>query len=136
MTIRTGGCACGAIRYELTAEPFFQAACHCRACQYTSGGSPTLAMGFPAAALTITKGEPRFYWSDGDSGAKVGRAFCETCGTPLFSKPEANSAMVVIKVGSLDDPSAFAVQANIYAKGAQPWHYMAPGVPKFEGMPG
>lgn len=136
MTNRTGGCACGAIRYELTAEPIFQVACHCRACQYASGGAPTLAMGVPESALKITKGEPKFYWSQGDSGAKVGRAFCEACGTPLFSKPELNAGMVVIKVGGLDDPSDFSAQINIYAKDAQPFHHMAEGVPKFDGMPG
>ena len=64
MTTRTGGCACDAVRYEISAEPVFQVACHCRACQYASGGAPTLAMIVPKEALKVTKGEPRFYWSD------------------------------------------------------------------------
>ena len=136
MTHATGGCLCGAIRYELDAEPMFQVACHCRACQYTSGGSPTLAMGAPAAGLKITSGEPRVFWAAGDSGAKVGRSFCETCGTPLFSWLESNAQMVVIKVGSLDDPSAFTVQADIWMGAAQPWHRPHEGAARFEGNPG
>ena len=136
MTTITGGCACGAVRYEISADPIFQVACHCRACQYASGGAPTLAALVPKAAFRITKGEAKTYWSDGDSGAQVGRSFCAECGTPLFSQPAANGDIAVIKVGGLDDPSRFTVQANIYAKAAQPWHHMAEGVPRFETMPG
>ena len=136
MTTRTGGCACGAVRYEATADPLFQAACYCRTCQYTAGGSPTLVMGMPAAAFKVTKGEPRVYWVVGDSGARVGRAFCETCGTPVFSVPGEGSGMIAVKIGGLDDPSAFAPMANIYLKDAQPWHHLAEGVAKFDGMPG
>jgi hypothetical protein len=135
MTTRDGGCACGAVRYEISAEPVFQVACHCRACQYASGGAPTLAMIVPKDALKITKGEPRFYWSTGDSGAKVGRGFCESCGSPLYSLPEANTAIAVIKVGSLDDPSAFQVQADIWTSAAQPWHRLHEGAARFDKTP-
>ena len=137
MTTRTGGCACGAVRYELTAEPVFQVVCHCRSCQYTAGGGPTLGMIIPKAGFKLTKGEPRIYWTQGDSGGRIGRAFYEVCGTPLYSAPEANDDnIVVIKPGSLDDPSVFAPQANLYTKDAQPWHRMTEGLMNFETMPG
>jgi len=135
MTTRTGGCACDAVRYEISAEPVFQVACHCRACQYASGGAPTLAMIVPKEALKITKGEPRFYWSAGESGAKVGRGFCESCGSPLYSLPEANAGIAVIKVGSLDDPSDFKVQADIWTSAAQPWHRLHEGAASFDKTP-
>ncbi len=135
MTPKTGGCLCGAVRYELSAEPIAQVACHCRACQRASGGSPTLALVVPKAALTVTQGEPRVYWSAGDSGAKVGRAFCAACGAPLFSEPAVNADIAVIKVGSLDDPSAFAVQVDMWMAAAQPWHRPHEGAARFEGNP-
>jgi len=135
MTNRTGGCFCGAIRYELTAEPVFQVACHCRACQYASGGAPTLAMIVPRAALKLTKGTPKTFWAEGDSGNKVGRSFCEACGSPVFSEP-SSSDIAVIKVGSLDDPSDFKVQADIWMKAAQPWHVAHEGAFQVEGNPG
>ena len=135
MTTRTGGCFCGAIRYELTADPVFQVACHCRACQYASGGAPTLAMIVPRAALKITKGQPRTFWAEGDSGGKVGRSFCETCGSPVFSEPTSGD-IAVIKVGSLDDPSHFKVQADIWMQAAQPWHVAHEGAFQVPGNPG
>ena len=134
MVNRTGGCLCGAVRYELTAEPVFQVACHCRDCQYTSGGAPTLAMIVPRPALSVTKGQARTHWVEGENGGKVGRSFCETCGSPLFSEPSGGIA--VIKVGSLDDPSGFSPQAYIWTKSAQPYHHMVEGVPRFAKQPG
>ena len=135
MTPKTGGCLCGAVRYELAAEPIVQVACHCRACQRASGGSPTLGMVVPKAALKITQGEPRYYWSAGDTGAKVGRAFCEVCGAPVFSEPAVNPDIAVIKIGSLDDPSAFAVQMDMWMAAAQPWHRPHDGAARFDGNP-
>lgn len=134
MANRTGGCACGAIRYELSAEPVFQIACHCRDCQYTSGGAPTLAMIVPREGLTVTKGQVRTYWVVGENGGKVGRSFCETCGTPVFSEPVSNG-IAVIKVGSLDDPSDFNAQAYIWTRSAQPWHHIPEGAMTFETQP-
>ncbi|HZZ35869.1 MAG TPA: GFA family protein [Caulobacteraceae bacterium] len=136
MANRTGGCLCGAVRYELTAEPFAHVACHCRDCQYASGGAPTLAMLVPRPAINITKGEVRTYWCDGDSGGKVGRSFCEACGTPIFSEPASSGPIAVIKVGSLDDASDFSPQVYIWTKSAKPWHHIPEGVARFEGQPG
>lgn len=136
MTTRTGGCACGAVRYEVEGDPIAQVACHCRACQYASGGAPTLAMLFPRPALKVTKGEARTYWSQGDSGGKVGRSFCAACGTPLFSEPVDAGAMAVVKVGSLDDPSQFKPQLHIWTELAQPWHRFEEGVPQMARNPG
>lgn len=132
----TGGCLCGAIRYEVSADPMFQAICHCRDCQYVSGGAPANVILTPAAAITLTKGQTRVYWMEAESGARIGREFCENCGTPLFSELESQPQMKVIKVGGLDDPSAFAPALHIWTGSAQPWHRLNPDLPKFPKGPG
>ena len=53
----TGGCACGAIRYECTAEPIVILKCHCRDCQHITGGRFAAAVLLPAEAFRLTKGE-------------------------------------------------------------------------------
>jgi hypothetical protein len=130
-----GGCLCSAVRYEISAPPLVSIACHCRACQYVAGGAPTLVMAFPKSAVTITKGAAKTFWSTADSGAKVGRSFCHACGTPLFAAPEHNADFVAVKVGSLDDPSGFKVQLDIWRRTAQPWHARHEGATQFEENP-
>jgi len=129
-----GGCRCGAVRYAVAAEPIAVMDCHCRDCQYASGGACTTAVVVPAAAFRLSKGTPRRYTVQGDSGREVTRGFCETCGAPLFSEPPGG-VMVVVKAGSLDDPSWLVVRGAIYTKSAQPWAHIDPAKMVFEGMP-
>lgn len=134
--MQTGGCLCGAVRYRIDAEPMFEFACHCRACQHATGGSPTYGFIVPKGALTVTTGEPRGYASKGESGGEVERQFCERCGSPLFSKLESQPDFMVVKAGSLDDPSAFKVGLDMWLSSAQPWHRShegAVGVPENPG---
>jgi hypothetical protein len=136
MTTKTGGCACGAVRYEITADPVFQFACHCRACQHANGGAPTYGMIVPKPGVTVTQGEMTTYWSEGDNGGKVGRQFCPTCGSPLFSIIDAMPAVLGVKVGGLDDQSDFKIQAQMWTESAQPWHVFVADAPKMARNPG
>jgi hypothetical protein len=129
-----GGCRCGAIRYEVTAEPMAVMDCHCRDCQYASGGGFSTVAVIPAAAFKLTKGTPQRFSVTGDSGQQITRAFCGTCGTPLFSVPAAGEIWVV-KAGSLDDPSWLNVGGALYTKSAQPWAHIDPNKAHFDKMP-
>jgi hypothetical protein len=135
MTALTGGCLCKAIRYEAIAEPLISGACHCRDCQYVSGGAPANVMVIPSAALSVTSGTPHAYWSISDKGNRVARYFCADCGTPLFGQSTAHLEFIAIKVGSLDDPSWFRPGGNLWASSAQPWNHLDPGLPKWDKDP-
>ena len=130
--MRTGGCRCGAIRYEISAEPLYQVACHCRDCQYAAGGAPNLSMIFPKAAFALTRGEPRVYKASAASG---GSWFCGHCGVQVYSQPDSKPDLVAVKVGGLDDRSAFRVQADLWMKSAPPWHLAHEGAVQFDGNP-
>ena len=130
-----GGCFCGAIRYEANAEPAAAGACHCRDCQYVSGGAPAYVIIVPKAALAVTKGSPRAYASRSALDNRVVRRFCADCGTPLFYESAINPDLIAIKVGSLDDPAIFKPAANLWVSAAQPWHHIDPAVPWFAKGP-
>ena len=51
-----GGCYCGAVRYKAEGDALFKDQCHCRECQYGSGGAPNYVMALPEAGLSYTKG--------------------------------------------------------------------------------
>ncbi len=130
----TGGCMCGAVRYECSAEPVMAGNCHCRDCQRASGGAFVSALAVPRNALKIT-GEVKYYDVKGDSGNTVSRGFCPNCGARLFGRPAVVSDLIVIMAGSLDDPSWYKPGMDFYTASAQPWDYMNPDLPKFPQMP-
>ncbi|MBO0738140.1 MAG: GFA family protein [Alphaproteobacteria bacterium] len=132
---RTGGCLCGRVRYESQGEVLFSLLCHCRDCQYQSGSAFIAAIRVPAAGFRITKGEPKLYLSGSDAGNAVTRAFCPECGSPLFIRVSARPDIVGLRVGSLDDPSGFRPEADIFVKSAQPWDHMNPDLPKHRTYP-
>jgi hypothetical protein len=129
-----GGCACGAVRYECTAEPIFMGNCHCRDCQKASGSAYAAAIGVPQNAVKIT-GDVKYHESKADSGSLAKRGFCAACGSRLFSFPPFAPQLMVIMAASLDDPTIFKAGMDIYTASAQPWDYMDPALPKFPKMP-
>ena len=76
----TGGCACGAIRFHIAAEPLFQNHCQCRDCQHKSGTGHGSYLSFPRQGVEQTGAATR--WDIvADSGHVKTRAFCPTCGS-------------------------------------------------------
>ena len=132
MTTITGGCLCGAVRYELSAPALFGGFCHCVDCRKTSS-SHSASMAVPEAALKVT-GETRGYSSLGDSGNQVTRVFCPTCGAGIYSKG-ARPGVVMLKAGTLDDPENFKPMATVYASRAPSWDKPHDGLPAFPQMP-
>ncbi len=127
----SGGCACGAVRYECSAAPVAMVNCYCRDCQRASGGAGASAVVVSAEAFTLVRGQPKGYDVAGESGTMVRRIFCDACGSPLFSENAALPAFKAIKVASLDDPSWFKPMANVWVASAQPWAVVDPAVPSF-----
>lgn len=131
----TGGCYCGAVRYEAEGEPSFKAQCHCRECQYITGGGPNYFLMMPAQGFRYTKGAPNAF-ARSDIANPYTREFCGTCGTHLVTR-RADLPAVVVKVGTLDDPKLFeGPQMAIYTIDKQPFHVLPEGLPTFERLPG
>lgn len=131
-----GGCYCGALRYAIEGDPLVKGQCHCRECQYTSGGGPNYFLGMPEAGFAYTKGSPaRFRRADLDS--PVTREFCGTCGTPILTRNPSFPGLVIVKVGSLDDPAVFrAPRLAIHTADKAPFHTLPDGLPAFPRLPG
>jgi len=126
----TGGCACGAIRYECNAEPIVMFNCHCRDCQRASGGPCTAVVYVPAKAFKITKGSPCYHETSSEASGHNKRAFCPECGSRLFGGITDEGQGIT--ASSLDDPALFKPQFEIFTSDAQPWDHMDSNLPKFE----
>ena len=129
-----GGCLCGAVRYEISAQPIITRLCWCRVCQYFAAGNATVNACFPSNAITIT-GELHDYKSTADSGNIMHRRFCPVCGTHMFSEAETRPHLIFVRVGTLDDASVAQPAANIWVSSAPGWACMNTSLPQFERMP-
>ena len=131
---RTGGCYCGQVRYQSEGDPVMQAQCHCRECQYLTGGSPNVYMAVPKAGLTFTAGETRSFTRD-DLEYPVTREFCPICGTHILTRVPMLADVVILKVGTLDNPGEFKPQMAIFTCDKQAFHTIAEGLPSFDRLP-
>ena len=131
----TGHCYCGQLRYEAGGSPIFRGQCHCRECQYISGGMPAVVMGMPEAAFRYTEGAPKGFRRS-DLPKPVTREFCANCGTHVTTRSPNIPGVVLVKVGTLDDPSVFTPQMVIFTCDKQPFHHVPEGVPAFARAPG
>jgi hypothetical protein len=130
----TGGCACGAIRYQISAEPVFMNDCQCRDCTHESGTGHQSHLTFPRAAVKLT-GQAKHWDMVADSGNVKTRAFCPACGSPVYLTFAAMPEFFSVRAASLDDPGRYKPQVVTYGVRGHAWDHLDPALPKFERMP-
>ena len=134
-TVFTGGCSCGAIRYEIDSPPVEMADCQCRQCQRRSGTGHGSYVSFMSRAAVKLTGQAREWDVTGDGGTLKRHAFCPACGSPVFLTIPAVPDLFIVHAASLDDPSVYRPQHVLYRSSAYAWDAVDPNVPAFEKMP-
>jgi hypothetical protein len=131
-----GGCACGEIRYRLTAEPMIVHACHCRDCQRLTGSAFALNLWIERKFVEVGAGEPvAFRVPPGGSGQPHDVFACGTCSTHLWSKYHAAPGdTVLLRAGTLDDPAGIAPDVHIFTRSKLPWLPLPAGARSFEAF--
>ncbi len=130
----TGGCLCGQLRYEASAEPLRQGLCCCADCRKASGSGFIPFMGFAAGALKF-KGRVAMHEMRHLDGRVAERNFCPQCGGLVFGGKIGNTRGYTIYAGSLDDPSQFKPQMAIFARDKPEWVVIPAGLVMFDEMP-
>jgi len=115
-----GGCACGAVRYELTAPPFALFACHCTDCQTLTGAAFSLAMPIAPETLRITKGVLKSWVRVAASGREIPQYICGECGVRIYTAPPGPVMSLTLRPGTLDDTSWLQPAAAFWRASAQP----------------
>jgi len=130
----TGGCLCGAVRYEARGEPTYAGYCYCNDCRRASGSGYIGFMGFPAAVIAIT-GAVLIHSHQLSDGRVSDRNHCAACGSLVYGGVVGQVTSHTIYAGSLDDPSRFRPTMAIFAREKAPWVVIPPGLTVFDGMP-
>ncbi|MDO8378841.1 GFA family protein [Phenylobacterium sp.] len=130
-----GGCACGAIRYELRAPPIAVYTCHCADCQTLTASAFSMAMPVLRKDFQITQGEPATWLRKAKSGTVIPQRFCPDCGTRVFTEPPGGPHSLIIRPGTLDDTSWLHPVSAFWVSSAQPWVTFDDDVLLYETQP-
>ena len=124
MTTTTGGCLCGAVRFEATGALRDVVVCHCAMCRK--------AHGHIGAYTAASRDSLRFVESRGlkwyRSSAKAQRGFCSECGSTLFWDGTGRD-VISIAAGTLDAPTGLSTTLQIHTKSAGDYYAVDPSTP-------
>jgi len=127
----TGGCLCGALRYEAVGEPSLSGHCYCEDCRKASGSGFVPFMGFPGSAVRFS-GQSRKFTLKAANGNDAVRNFCPVCGGLVFGGEIGKDDSFNIYAGSLDEPSLFRPTIAVFTRDRPPWALLPPGLKVFE----
>jgi hypothetical protein len=130
----TGGCYCGKIRYKSTDKIQSSIQCHCRECQYITGGAPNTIIVVPDSDFSFTEGTPTKFKRD-DLENPVTRFFCNNCGTGIGTKTPSRPGSMVLKVGTLDRPDIYEPTVAIFTIDKQAFHHIPDNIKAFKRRP-
>lgn len=120
MTTQTGGCQCGSVRYELTAEPREAYACHCNECRKQSASAFGISVLMDRNAVNQISGRTKVWSRPTDSGGHLDCHFCPDCGSRLWHVGFTDPDTFSVKGGSLDEPPNFAKLHHIWVSQKMP----------------
>jgi hypothetical protein len=131
-TKRTGGCMCGAVRYEASGEPFSVAHCHCHSCRKHTGAPVVTLAGYLKDQVRFSGAERSLY----ESSPGALRAYCSRCGSPLTWEGDGGDLGPIIELhlSSFDQPEALAPTAHAFYPERLPWFDIADDLPRYEGF--
>jgi hypothetical protein len=122
----SGGCQCGALRYEFVGPLGTTDLCHCRMCQKAFGSFGAVLMRVDLANFRWTRGQPSKF----KSSALVDRGFCKSCGTPIYMFEQGDTCLD-LAVGTMDNPNAISsLQSQIGVESRVDWFQTLHGLPE------
>jgi len=122
----TGGCLCGAVRYEVTAPLQGASYCHCRMCQKASGAPVATWTWVALENFSYSKGEPVAY----QSSPKAIRFFCGTCGSQLTARTAEAPVQMEINLATLDNPEVIKPEYHIWTSSQLSWLEIVDDLPR------
>lgn len=129
----TGGCQCGAVRYEIRGQPLAVYICHCLECRKQSASAFGISVRVRRADFTLLSGTTRVWSRPTDSGRVLDCLFCPECGSRVWHEPGGGtSEYVTVKGGSLDEPVDVSAATHGWVKRKLPGIVIPDGAPQFQ----
>lgn len=128
-----GSCLCGEVTIEVADRFTFLGYCHCSECRKWTGSAFASGGMVAATDLKVTAGEERI--SRYRKSGQTELAFCEQCGSSLFSH-KLQLDRYVVRLGILDEAPTRTPELHIYCGSKAPWFSITDRLPQFDQLPG
>jgi hypothetical protein len=130
----SGGCKCGAVRYQLSAEPRSIYACHCRDCQKETSGPYSIGILAWRKDFVLVEGatDAVAFHKTAESGRVVVQHLCATCFTRVWHDPAGDPSIIVIRATTLDDPRWVEPVIQIWTASKLPFIKLDERLPTYE----
>ena len=132
----TGGCQCGAVRYEIDGDmPATFFVCHCTECQKQSASAFGVSVPVREADFRLISGNLSLWQRTADSGNTIECAFCPTCGSRLWHRSSQAPGAPRVRGGTLDVPPDLSAAVHIWTKRKLDGVVIPAGAKSFPGPP-
>ncbi len=115
----TGGCLCGAVRYEISQPLVTAGYCHCTRCQRRTGTASSVSARIAPGSLRVLQGEELIRSFDPPDG--FSKAFCSACGGALWSRHPTDPGIVSVRMGTFDSDPGIRPSYRQFVAYAAPW---------------
>ena len=132
--IHNGHCLCGKVSYAVRGDPVIVAHCHCDDCQRMSGSGHSTGAMYPLESLSL-HGEVAEYALISESGNRVTRVFCPSCGSPILGRNSGMEGFATLSLGTMDDSSDLIPGVTVFARNRKPWDSMDESIQTFDAQP-
>jgi hypothetical protein len=124
----TGGCLCGAIRFEIDGELGPITCCHCAQCRRATGTAFATNANVARTAHRLMSGADLLTEYESSPGKL--RAFCSRCGSPMYSRMTSEPDSLRVRLGTFDgDPGGRPV-LHVWTGSKAPWFEITDGLPQ------
>jgi hypothetical protein len=124
----SGGCRCGAVRFEANADPHHVSYCHCNDCRRATGAPVTAFVGFMTDEVSLA-GDGLRTFENGD----VTRSFCGRCGSPIAYRDSRIGDRIYFYLGVMDDPAAYRPTVHAHVRSQLPFLHISDDLPREPG---
>ena len=128
-----GSCLCEAVQYQIDGKLGPAMMCHCAKCRKASGSAYAVNTVVSTADFHLLSGENQL--TEYESTPGVFRAFCNQCGSPLFSRRSATPDYIRLRMGTLDTPVDIKPDAHIFVASKAPWDIIHDALPQYAERP-
>src|SRR6516162_3352234 len=122
----SGGCLCGAVRYEVSGAARHLCYCHCESCRRASGAAAVPWGTFDRHSFRVTRGT----LAEFRSSEPVWRGFCAACGSSLTYRHATRPAEIDVTLVTLDEAAQLAPQMHVWVADKLPWARIDDGLPQ------